>query len=148
MLADVRELFFSSEVARLTGLRERMLDYLCRTGISVPSLPGSRGRGKRRLYSFGDVVFLKAVARLLKAGVSVKRMKDSFANVSKTLTKFDRASAITGFLLTDGVEIYFKESDSRVIELASGQCCFAFLIELSGIQKEVVDEVARLPKRA
>jgi DNA-binding transcriptional MerR regulator len=148
MASNVRELFFISEVAKLTGLRERMLDYLCRTGIAVPSKNGARGRGKRRLYSFGDVVFLRAISKLLKAGVSVKRMKERFAQIGEVFKEFDEASEIAGFLITDGIDIYLKETESTIIELRDGQQCFAFLIEMRGVRKEVIDEIERLPKRA
>lgn len=147
MPASVHDLYAIRKVATFTGLRPEMIDYLCRTGIVVPSAKGARGRGKRRLYSFGDIVFLRAIAKLLKAGVSVKRMKERFAQVGTTFQNIDQVSEIAGFLVTDGVDIYFKESESTIVEL-NGQQCFAFLIEMRGVRNEVIREMEKLRKRA
>ncbi|MGL9619376.1 MerR family transcriptional regulator [Bradyrhizobium sp. U531] len=147
MSRTVHALYPIRKVAALTGLRLEMLDYLCRTGIVIPSGKGARGRGKSRQYSFGDIVFLRVIAKLLRAGISVKRMKERFAQVGETFQGFNEVSEIAGFLVTDGVDIYFKESASTIVEL-NGQQCFAFLIEIGGVRNEVIQEMERLRQRA
>src|SRR6266481_5747812 len=99
-MKNVLDLFETKHVASLTKLGRPMLDYLCRTGIVVPSRPGGRGRGSKRMYSFGDVVFLKVIARLLDAGISVKRMKKSFAGLNRKFRHFGPASSFAGYLVT------------------------------------------------
>jgi DNA-binding transcriptional MerR regulator len=140
-------LFETKEVVSLTQIRRPMLDYLCRSGIVVPATPGGRGRGRKRMYSFGDIVFLKVITRLLQAGVSVKRMKDSFAGMNRKFREMGETSRIPGILVTDGKSIYFRDRDKKLVDLMSGQQCFAFLVELNPIRKEVIKQ-AKLLKSA
>ena len=132
-------------MVKLTGLRRPMLNYLCRTGIAVPTRPGRRGRGRRRLYSFGDVVLLKALARLLRAGVSVKRMKEAFGEINRRLRDIGPTPAFVGYLVTDGDRIYLRDRTNRLEDLSeNGQQCFSFVIEVGLLQKELVEDYGRL----
>ena len=71
MNSDTVQDFLIARAAKLSGLTPAMLNYLCREKVLLPSVPGRRGRGRPRRYSFGDVVMLRVIAKLLKAGVSV-----------------------------------------------------------------------------
>ena len=51
--------FRIKEAARYTGLTVKMVDYLCRREIVVPSTKGKTGRGRARSFTFGDLVFMK-----------------------------------------------------------------------------------------
>jgi DNA-binding transcriptional MerR regulator len=144
----VLDLFTVREAAKISGLSIAMLNYLCRVGIAVPSQPKTVGRGRRRRYSFGELVFLRAVARLLEAGVSVKRLKESFGDLNAKLRRIGPVPAVLGHLVTDGKRIYLQETSIRIEDLTSGQKCFAFLIELGSIQKEVAKEIQLLKSSA
>jgi hypothetical protein len=45
-----------------------MVNYLVRQRIVTPTAGARRGRGVQRKFSFGDLVVLKAVTKLLEAG--------------------------------------------------------------------------------
>ena len=148
MPSRVLDLFQVKEAAKIAGLSDAMVNYLSRVGIAVPSHPKTAGRGRRRRYTFGEIVFLKAVARLLDAGVSVKRLKESFGDLNAKLSKIGPVPAVMGHLVTDGKRIYLQETSIRIEDLTSGQKCFAFLIELGPIQKEVAKDIQLLKSSA
>ena len=147
MSSSVLDLFTVAQTAKITGLTVAMLNYLCRAGIAVPTQPSIPGRGRKRLYSFGDIVFLKAVARLLDAGISVKRLKSSFGDLNEKIRNIGPVPAVSGHLVTDGQRIYFQETSVRIEDLTSGQKCFAFLIEIAALQKEAAQEIGLLRSR-
>ena len=148
MTSLVLDLFSVKQTAKLSGLSVAMLNYLCRVGIAVPTSPKTTGRGRRRLYSFGEIVFLKAVARLLDAGISVKRLRGSFGDLNEKLRNIGPVPKVSGHLVTDGKKIYFQETSVKIEELTSGQKCFAFLIELAPLQKEVAKDIELLKSTA
>src|SRR2546427_267650 len=47
--------FSIRQASKLTGLTLPMVDYLCRTGVVVPTGNSVRGRGRSREYAFGDI---------------------------------------------------------------------------------------------
>jgi DNA-binding transcriptional MerR regulator len=148
MTSNVLDLYTVKQAARLSGLTVAMLNYLCRVGIATPAKPERAGHGRRRLYTFGEIVFLKVVARLLDAGISVKRLKESFGDLNEKLRKIGPVPKISGHLVTDGKRIYFQETSIKIEDLTSGQKCFAFLIELAPLQKEVAKDIALLKSSA
>ena len=44
------------------GITYRQLDYWARTGLVRPEIRSARGSGSQRLYSFRDILMLKAVS--------------------------------------------------------------------------------------
>jgi DNA-binding transcriptional MerR regulator len=148
MPSHVLDLFTVKQAAKIAGLSVAMVNYLGRVGIAVPSQPEHAGRGRRRRYTFGEILFLKAVARLLAAGVSVKRLKESFGDLNAKLREIGPVPAVMGHLVTDGDRIYLQETSIKIEDLTSGQKCFAFLIELAPIQREVADEIQLLKSSA
>ena len=56
--------FSTAQVADMTGLSVRQLDYWARQGIFSPELQHANGSGTRKRYSLGDVVQLRSLRRL------------------------------------------------------------------------------------
>src|SRR5689334_13552313 len=95
------------DAARLGLHTEKMVDYLCRQKVLIPSLSkGKRGRGRPRKYSFGDVVMLRVLARLLNAGVSVERIKRALQVLRKYHPEITPERLPAEYLVTDGVHVY------------------------------------------
>ena len=65
--------FRIKEAARYTGLTVKMVDYLCRREIVVPSTKGKTGRGRARSFTFGDLVFMKILNDFLARGITVEK---------------------------------------------------------------------------
>ncbi len=130
--------FELSRAAELADLTPHMVDYLCRTRVLIPSGSSRRGRGRKRLYSFGDVVVLRAMAKLLTHGISVSRLKAGLAGLRKHHPEITRKSLPSSLLLTDGRDVYFREGKDVVRDLNSGQFAFAFILDFRVIQREVI----------
>jgi DNA-binding transcriptional MerR regulator len=130
--------------ARLSDLQPAMVDYLCRSGVLVPSNRPKPGRGRSRVYTFGDVVMLKALGHLLKCGISVAKLRKALESLRSKHREITLRSAPT-YLVTDGIRIYFRNDGSKVIEelSANGQMAFAFVIKLRDVQRYVVHELNR-----
>jgi hypothetical protein len=76
--------YTSEEAAAIAGITYRQLDYWDRTRLVRPSIAEARGMGTRRLYSFDDLLRLRAIKRLAERGVSLQRIRraiDSFEEV-------------------------------------------------------------------
>jgi DNA-binding transcriptional MerR regulator len=132
------EKFVIADAAALSGLTATMLDYLCREKILVPSYPGRRGRGCARHYSFGDVVILRALARLLKSGVSVQRLKKALHAIRKYHKDILRNSLPAPYLVTDGSRIFLREREALLDLDGSEQMSFLFVLELNQVRDEVI----------
>ena len=133
------ECYTIAQAARLSGLKTPMLDYLCRTDTVVPTGGDSRpGRGNPRLYSFGDVVVLRATAKLLSCGITVSRLRRGLRRLREQHSQITRTSLPGKYLVTDGKSVYFVDATGNLENLnANGQFAFAFVLELEGIRDEV-----------
>ena len=129
--------------SRIAGLSLSMVNYLCWNELVIPRGPFTHqsgpGRGRRRDYSFGDLVVLRAIGKLLKHGVSVYRMKRALLSLRARHPEITRESLPAAHLFTDGKDVLFMEADDLVEDLNSGQYAFAFLVELRHIQREVIE---------
>jgi DNA-binding transcriptional MerR regulator len=147
-MANDRQLiqtFTVEEAARLSQLSATMVDYLCRQQVLVPTLPRSRKRGRARRYSFGDVVMLRVLGRLLDAGVSVKRVKSSLRTLRKHHKEITATSLPAEYLATDGRNVYLWKNSATLQALDDkGQMNFAFVIELTRVQAEVSEGTRKL----
>ena len=126
-----------AQTERLTGLPRTMLDYLCRSEVLRPSAVPCRGRGRRRLYSFSDLVLLRVIARLLESGISVLKLRKSLAALRKRHPELATRRIAGSLLVTDGVRIYLRQSAQVVEDLACGQLEFAFVIQLDGVKRDL-----------
>ena len=63
------------QASRISGLTYRQIDYMVRTGLVRASLLSAAGSGTQRRWSGGDVDRLLLIAKLLKAGVSMERIR-------------------------------------------------------------------------
>jgi DNA-binding transcriptional MerR regulator len=135
--------FLISDASRLSGLSRAMLDYLSREKVLTPSARGRRGRGCPRRYSFGDVVILRIIARLLRAGVSVKRLKVAFRALRRYHKEITPASFPAQYLVTDGHRVYLRDKSSLLDLDDTRQMSFLFVLELRDAHQEVLLAAAR-----
>ncbi|WP_299396543.1 MerR family transcriptional regulator [Pelagibius sp.] len=134
--------FTCREAARLSGFENHMMvDYLCRQKILVPSLRSAPGRGRPRLFSFWDVVLLRAINRILSAGVPVARLKQSMLDAQKELRGLTPEEAIVRrFMVTDGKEVFMVEDPKLIVQLTkNGQLAFAFVLDTEDARQEVLE---------
>jgi DNA-binding transcriptional MerR regulator len=128
--------FDAEQVARLSGLSCYMVDYLARSKIVKPTLLPNPGRGRRRRYSFGDIVVLRTVATLLKSGVSVAKLRRGVSILQKKYGR-DVSNTPADFFCTDGKNVYFRDASGVLSDLSEGgQQVFAFVIDLKRVHAE------------
>lgn len=131
-------------VAALAGLTPHMVNYLCRQNLIQPSLSKQRGRGRPLSYGFGDIVMLRVIARLLQSGVSVERVREAFAALRQHHPAITPTTLPARYLVTDGRNVFLSNGKDQLEELdGRGQMSFAFVLELSTIRDEVLQEAKK-----
>lgn len=140
---------FSVKTAAATsGLTIFMVDYLARSGIVVPSVRSKAGRGKPRLYAFGDLVALKTAASLLKGGIEARKLKASLAVLQKKYGK-TLTTAPASYFCTDGQRVMFKSADNLYADLSkSGQFVFQFVVDLASVQNHIEKKLKAATKES
>lgn len=124
------ELFARAEVARLFGLPESRLAYWARSGFIQPS--GKVGR--RRYYTFQDLIGIRAAKELLDHGAPLRAVRRSLAHLMRTLPHVTRPLNELR-VRNDGQAIVVHDHD-RVFEAETGQLQLDF--EVRAIRDEVV----------
>lgn len=138
---DPSEWFSAARAARLAGLTQPMVNYLCRMQLVEPSCSCKRGHGVPRHYSFGDVVALRLVARLSKIGISPLRLRKGLEYLRQYQPEITLTSRPASHLVTDGQYIYLRNKEDSLERATDGQYAFAFVIELDQIRQEVVKKM-------
>lgn len=129
------------QVCNLVGITYRQLDYWARTDLLRPSLAVAQGSGSQRLYSFGDIVQLRVVKRLLDAGMSLKKIRQAMDLLRAQLDSDTPLADVT--LLSDGNTIYAAHSADEVVDVfRRGQGVFG--IAVGPVQAEMEGEIHRL----
>jgi len=69
--------FTSSDIQKIFGLaNETVLTYWRNENLLIPSVSDARGRGKRRIYNFEDVIVAGIIHFLLRHGFSHKNIRE------------------------------------------------------------------------
>ncbi len=122
--------FSTRRAAEIAGITYRQIDYWARTGLLKPSLVRAAGSGSRRLYSYGDVLELKVIKRLLDAGIDLNKVRVIFDYVRTELG--EDISAAT--LVLDGANSAVVRTQDELIDaLQRGQG----VLPLANLQQEV-----------
>ena len=145
----IKNHFTTREATALAGFKTTyMVDYLARTAIVVPSVRAAPGKGSHRLYSFSDVVLLRALNRLLGRGIPVKKLSQAQDTYNRLYRGLTPGQLPARYLMTDGTRIFYTEDPSRIVDLTSkGQLAFGFVVDMEPINKEVVAGIEKLPAR-
>jgi DNA-binding transcriptional MerR regulator/predicted RNase H-like HicB family nuclease len=135
---------FSAEFARkLAGISYRQLDYWDKTGLLRPSIRQARGKGSRRVYSFGDLVELRVIARLMAVGISLATVRKAtrylrlhFANVVRPLARLA--------LVADGKRVLVKSTNGKYLVDASAGGQIVISLAVAPIVKDLHAKVTDL----
>jgi DNA-binding transcriptional MerR regulator len=122
------------QVCKIVGITYRQLDYWARTDLLRPSVSEAKGSGTQRRYSYGDLLELKVIKRLLDAGVSLQSARRAILTLHQNLG-LDLASAN---LVLAGANTVLARSDGEVIDLLrGGQGVLNIVLPLGGVQSEL-----------
>ena len=125
--------FRGSQVCKLVGITYRQLDYWARTGLLRPSIAEAEGSGTQRRYSYGDVLELKVIKRLLDAGLKLQQARQAVECLRGDLGE-DLASAQ---LVLVGSRSVLAHSGGEVIDLLAGGHGVFNVLPLSGVVSEL-----------
>lgn len=128
----VSETFTVADVVRLLGLSPSRLRALERAGVVVPTAQ----KGKRRAYTFPDVIALRAARDLFGKHVKMREVADAVQNLKRALPKVTRPLAELR-IVSDGRRMVVK-SAAGAFEPATGQMVLDFEV------KDLRDDVVRV----
>lgn len=145
-MATLKKTFTVAEAHQITGLKPKMIDYLCRYGLVVPSASKSRGRGRGRIreFTFADILLLQILKKLLDQGISVKRLGESLKKVRGHFANVPQYGSLPErYILTDGKNAYFR-TPQGIIELIGhpGQQVFNFIVDVEEARNQVVQALS------
>ncbi len=111
----VQESYTSSDVARISGVSLRQLQWWDERKVVSP-----RQDGHRRVYQQAEVMEVSVIAALRRKGFSLQKIRRVLRYLQKEMGK-RLADAVASdnevHLLTDGKNIYLEESNDRVVDL-------------------------------
>ena len=130
------DLYSRAEVSRLFGIPESRLRYWDTTGF----LPPTGQLGIRRLYTFQDLIGIRAAKGLIERGVSLRRVRKSVEALRATLPNVVRPLSELR-VVADGQNVVVQADRARW-EPATGQMVLDFDVG------ELRDEVVRVLRPA
>ncbi|NND75279.1 MAG: MerR family transcriptional regulator [Ilumatobacter sp.] len=129
--------YSGTQTAKVVGISYRQLDYWARTDLIRPSLSDASGSGSRRRYSYGDLLELKAIKKLLDAGIKLEQVRKVFEYLRKHVTT-DIAAA---HIVIDGGSVNVYDGEQLIDVLQNGQGVLNVL-SLGGVQDELKHDLA------
>ena len=142
----VEQGFRGPQVCALVGITYRQLDYWARTGLLRPSITDATGSGSQRRYSYGDVLELKVIKRLLDAGLKLQQARRAVECLRGDLGG-DVASA--QLVLVESRSV-LAHSDGELVDLLAGAQGVFNILPLSGVVSELdaaIVEFGQAPSR-
>lgn len=141
----------ASKAAIVCGLGTvAMIDYLERTEVFVPKGRRAKRRGKKREYSFRELLVLKSIATLLAAGASVAALKSALRQFQSDKWSADRASLANGddilrYVVMSGKDVLYARGQQSLYDLTGGgQMVFNFVIDLDALHSQLCYDLDQL----
>jgi DNA-binding transcriptional MerR regulator len=128
-----------TRAAKVVGISYRQLDYWARTDLIRPSLSDAHGSGSRRRYSYNDLLELKAIKKLLDAGIKLEQVRRIFAYLREHVST-DIAAA---HIVIDGGSVMLCDGNELIDVLQHGQGVLNVL-SLGGVKDELEADLAPL----
>ncbi len=134
--------FTAQQATRLTGCTPHQLRYWDKVVLVQPSIQRTGGRpGRRRLYSFRDLVALRVVRSLLDNGMSIQRVRRAWDYLRRTADMDAHLAEVR--LVTDGQTIFAVATDEDELLDALRQGQLAFFVAINEITQTVEDDVTK-----
>ena len=130
---EMTEGFRGSQVCAIVGITYRQLDYWARTGLLRPSIAEAEGSGSKRRYSYGDVLELKVIKRLLDAGLKLQQARQAVECLRGDLGE----DLATAQLVLVGSRSVLAHSGGEVVDLLAGGQGVFNVLPLSGVVSEL-----------
>lgn len=139
----VKKSFPTHEAVVLTGFSKYMLDYLAREQIFVASLPpaGERRRGKRREYSYEDLILLRALHAICVGRGKVRNLKSALAAFRRDFGQIAPGQKIARHLVVQGDELCVVTETGTLRQLRNGQMTLSLVVNLSEVRDEIDSQI-------
>jgi tetratricopeptide (TPR) repeat protein len=128
---DPGALFNVRDVARIFGLHESRIRYWAQTGFINPSA----SHGGRRLYTFGDLVGIKAAKELLDRGIPLQRVRKNLQALRDALPQLAQPLGQLR-VCSDGERLVVARKEGS-FEPVSGQLVLDFEVDV--LRTEIAD---------
>jgi DNA-binding transcriptional MerR regulator len=129
--------YSGTRAAKVVGITYRQLDYWARTDLIRPSLADAEGSGSRRRYSYNDLLELKAIKKLLDAGIKLEQVRKVFDYVRQHVST-DIAAA---HIVIDGGSVNLYDGEQLIDVLQKGQGVLNVL-SMGGVKDELEADLA------
>jgi DNA-binding transcriptional MerR regulator len=126
--------------AEIVGITYRQLDYWARTDLVRPSLADAHGSGSRRKYSYRDLLELKAIKRLLDAGIKLEVVREVFSYMRDNLGE----DVSTANLVIQGSRTVLIQTDGELIDLVKQGQGVLNILPLAGVKDEIDARIVAL----
>jgi DNA-binding transcriptional MerR regulator len=134
--------FTAQQATKLTACTPHQLRYWDKVALIQPSMQQTGGRpGRRRLYSFRDLVALRVVRSLLDNGMSIQRVRRAWDYLRRTADMDAHLAEVR--LVTDGYSIFAVATDEDELLDALRQGQLAFFVAIDQITRTVEDDVTK-----
>ena len=130
--ATVKSSFGIHEVVVLSGFSKHMLDYLRREDIFGPSKGSAGGRGRRREYSFEDVVLLRALHGICEGKGKIKHLRIALAAFRAEFGPLRPGQRVMEHLVVQGDQLCVR-TNAGLRELRNGQMTLGFVVDLAAV---------------
>ncbi len=125
--------YSAKQSADIVGITYRQLDYWARTELVRPSLVDAEGSGSRRLYSYRDLLELKAIKTLLDAGIRLERVRKVFEFLHDTLD--EDVSRVN--LVISGDSVLVRRGEHEIIDLLRRGQGVLNILPLAGVKHDL-----------
>ena len=132
--------FSGNRTAEIVGITYRQLDYWARTDLVRPSLADAKGSGSRRRYSYRDLLELKAIKRLLDAGIKLESVREVFTYLRDNLGE----DVTTANLVIQGNQAVLVRDGGELIDLVQKGQGVLNVLALSGVVHDVDAAIVEL----
>ena len=132
--------FSGKLAAEIVGITYRQLDYWARTDLVRPALADAQGSGSRRLYSYRNLLELKAIKTLLDAGIKLENVREVFRYLRENLGE----DVTTVNLVISGRGSVLVRSGEEIIDLLRQGQGVLNILPLAGVQDEVDAKIVEL----
>ena len=127
------------KVCSIVGITYRQLDYWTRTNLVQASISGAKGSGTQRLYSYGDLLELKVIKRLLDAGISLQQARKALE-----VLRNSGGEVATANLVLSGTNSVLAQSGEEITDLLRGGQGVLNILPLAGVVEELDAAIHRL----
>ena len=137
--------YSGSRAAEIVGITYRQLDYWARTDLVRPGLVDAKGSGSRRLYSYRNLLELRAVKSLLDAGIKLETVREVFTYLRDHLGE----DVTTANLVIQGNRTVLIRRDEELIDLVKKGQGVLNILPMAGVQDELDARIHELyPERS